>query len=99
MPIVLKPLPEGQEVVLPLCFCPGRPKTWQEGFVEIEEAFNSEWLRKGIQEELKLPSPKENFPPRLHGRSYLRKGIDPTMLRIEGPRSEYNLVIDKNLLG
>ncbi|KAK2859922.1 hypothetical protein FQN49_004579 [Arthroderma sp. PD_2] len=82
LPIVLKPVDavvsENEEVRLPECNCHEAnfsASTTLEGTVaNIEKAFNSDWLRKGVQAEIGQGA-MANFPPRIHPMIFLRKGL------------------------
>ncbi|EEQ31990.1 hypothetical protein McanMca71_006883 [Microsporum canis] len=88
LPIILKPVKKAvsEEVELPECYCPrgdpNKPTNLRETITEVETNFNSEWLRKGVQEETGH-RPMPNFPPRIHPRLFLRKGLKPDDVRNE----------------
>ncbi|KAM5496645.1 hypothetical protein McanMca71_007790 [Microsporum canis] len=98
LPIVLKPIPGGQTVRLARCSCPERPRNWDETIVEIEIALRSQWLKESIQEDLG-PEAAPNFPPRIHERIFLRKGLDVDALRQKKPALGLKVVVDRTLLG
>ncbi|EFR01097.1 hypothetical protein MGYG_04101 [Nannizzia gypsea CBS 118893] len=97
LPIILKPIPISQTIRLAKCHCPERPRNWDETIVEIEAAFRSPWMKDALHRELKEKA--DNFPPRLHERIFLRKGLDVDALRDVEPPPGLKILIDRSILG
>lgn len=77
LPIELKPLSEiraDQHLRIPPCSCPVKPPTLEATVEEIKTVFSLGWMKEALQEEFgEIIMAK--FPPRVHGRVLLRKGL------------------------
>ncbi|EGD92867.1 hypothetical protein TESG_00429 [Trichophyton tonsurans CBS 112818] len=89
------PIPKCSRVWLPECDYLERSRTWDETMGQMEATMEPPRMRNALRHELAKEA--ANFPPRLHERVFICKGLNIDALRDVTPNPGLKIMMKENM--